>query len=190
MIGAFPTDLVDIVVNAAGCGSAMKEYDRLLADDPDYAERAAQIAAATRDVSEFLSSIGQAERHPLDVAIAYHDACHLAHAQQLREEPRALLRAVPGLELRELAERDICCGSAGVYNLLQPARARRLGARKAASVTAVGAELLVSGNPGCLMQLDAALRRAGGTVRTIRTAHTIEVIDAAIRGLGAEEIGR
>jgi glycolate oxidase iron-sulfur subunit len=193
VIDALPPDLDAIVVNAAGCGSAMKEYGRLLADDPVYAARAARLAAATVDVTELLASAPQrAERHPLEVTIAYHDACHLAHAQQLRDEPRRVLREVPGLELAELAERDICCGSAGVYNLLQPERAGRLGARKAASVTAVGAELLVSGNPGCLMQLAAALRAtaAPGTGRAIRTAHTIEVIDASIRGLSPDEIGR
>jgi glycolate oxidase iron-sulfur subunit len=188
LIDAFPPDLETIVVNAAGCGSAMKEYGHLLADDPRYATRAAHFAAATVDVSEFLASVTpRATRHPLPLAIAYHDACHLAHAQQLREEPRALLTAVPGLELRELAERDICCGSAGVYNLLQPARASRLGDRKGASVVRSGATVLVSGNPGCLMQLDAALRRAG---ERVRTAHTIEVLDASIRGLAPGDVGR
>jgi glycolate oxidase iron-sulfur subunit len=169
-----------VVVNAAGCGSSMKEYAAMLADDPAYAGRAAQFAGAVRDVSELLVELGPvAPRHPLAVTVAYHDACHLAHAQGVRSQPRALLAGIPGLELREIAEPEICCGSAGVYNLLHPEPARDLGDRKADNVLATGAELLVTANPGCLMQVAAALRRRGATVGL---AHTVEVLDASISG--------
>jgi len=180
LIDAFPAGLDAIVVNAAGCGSTLKAYGRLLRDDPDYAERAAAFAASVLDVTEFLAGIDpRAERRPLPVTVAYHDACHLRHAQGIRDEPRAVLGAIPGLELVELSDPDVCCGSAGVYNLLQPENARRLGDRKATSVTGSGAALLVSGNPGCLMQIRAALSRGGGSVTAL---HTIEVLDASMRG--------
>ncbi|WP_448624173.1 (Fe-S)-binding protein [Geodermatophilus sp. URMC 64] len=175
-----------IVVNAAGCGSTMKEYAELLEDDPHYAERAREFAGKVRDVTELLVELGPvAERHPLPVTIAYHDACHLAHAQRVRSQPRELLRAVPGLQLREIAEGDLCCGSAGVWNLLHPEPARALGDRKAANVAATGAPLLVTANPGCLMQVTDALRRAG---TGIATAHTVEVLDASIRGAGPDTL--
>jgi glycolate oxidase iron-sulfur subunit len=172
-----------IVVNAAGCGSSMKEYADLLADDPAYAERAAAFAAKVRDVSEVLADLGTvAPRHPLDVTLAYHDACHLAHAQGVHAQPRALLREIPGVELREIADAELCCGSAGIWNILNPEPARELGDRKAANVVATGAELLVTANPGCLMQVAASLERASVQ---IGLAHTIEVLDASIRGLPA-----
>lgn len=170
-----------IVVNAAGCGSTMKEYADILADDPDYAERARRFADMVRDVTELLVELGPvAQRHPLPVTVAYHDACHLSHAQGVRSQPRQLLRGIPGLELKEVADGDICCGSAGVYNLLNPEPARELGDRKAANVAATGAQLLVTANPGCLLQITAALQRAG---TSIPTAHTVEVLDASLRGL-------
>jgi glycolate oxidase iron-sulfur subunit len=175
-------DVTAVVVNAAGCGSSMKDYARLLADDPAYAERAARLAHRVRDVTEFLVEVGSvAPRHRLEVTVAYHDACHLSHAQGIREQPRELLRGIPGLTLREVPEGAICCGSAGVYNLLNPTTAAQLGDRKAANVVATGADLLVTGNPGCLMQIHSALLRAG---RPIALAHTIEVVDASIRGTG------
>jgi len=175
-----------VVVNAAGCGSAMKEYADLLADDPAYAERARTFATRVRDVSELLAELGPvATRDPLPVTIAYHDACHLSHAQAVRAQPRALLRGIPGLRLAEIAEGEICCGSAGVYNLLQPEPARELGDRKAANVLATGAELLVTANPGCLMQVGRSMRRTGGT---IALAHTVEVLDASLRGLPARTL--
>jgi glycolate oxidase iron-sulfur subunit len=175
-----------VVVNSAGCGSTMKEYADLLADDPAYAERAAAFAAAVRDVTEVLAELGPvAPRHPLPVAVAYHDACHLAHAQGVRAQPRELLRGIPGLVLREVAEAELCCGSAGIYNVLHPEPARELGDRKAANITATGADLLVTANPGCLMQVAAALRRSGSS---IAMAHTVEVLDASIRGLPVEQL--
>jgi glycolate oxidase iron-sulfur subunit len=177
-----------VVVNAAGCGSSMKEYAELLRDDPAYTERAARFASSVRDVSELLEGLGPvAERHPLPVTVAYHDACHLAHAQGVRAQPRALLSAIPELDLREIADPEICCGSAGVYNLLKPEPARQLGERKARSVFATGADLLVTANPGCLMQVAAAARRLG---ESIAIAHTVEVLDASIRGLHPDTLLR
>ncbi len=123
-----------VVVNAAGCGSMMKEYEHLLRDDPHDAERAREFSGGVRDVSEVLAELGPvAPRHPLEVRIAYHDACHLGHAQGVRSQPRELLRAIPGLELAEIAEADICCGSAGVYNLLHPEPATELGSARPAT---------------------------------------------------------
>src|SRR6476646_622310 len=176
-----------VVVNAAGCGTTMKEYADLLADDPRYAERARSFAGKVRDVSEVLAEGGSvAPRHPLPVAVAYHDACHLGHAQGVRAQPRELLRAIPGLELREIPEGELCCGSAGIWNLLNPEPARELGDRKAANVRRTGAELLVTANPGCLMQVAAALERSG---HSVALAHTVEVLDASIRGLGVDHLG-
>jgi glycolate oxidase iron-sulfur subunit len=169
-----------IVVNAAGCGSSMKEWGHLFDGDPAWARRAQAIAAKVKDVSELLA--GQpavAERHPVRLRVAYHDACHLAHAQRIRAEPRALLAAIPGLELVEL-DSDTCCGSAGVHNLLEPESAREIGERKVDSVLAAAPDLLVSANPGCTLQIQMLLRERG---RDVRTAHPIEVLDASIRGV-------
>ena len=175
-----------VVVNAAGCGSAMKDYAELLADDPVYAARARAFAERVRDVSEILVELGPvAPRHPLPVVAAYHDACHLAHAQGVRVQPRQLLAGIPGLEVREIADPAICCGSAGVYNVLQPEPARELGDRKAAAVLATGADVLVTANPGCLMQIASAMRRTG---RTLPMAHTVEILDASIRGTDGKAV--
>ncbi|MEV4802250.1 heterodisulfide reductase-related iron-sulfur binding cluster [Nonomuraea sp. NPDC049421] len=161
-----------VVVNAAGCGSTMKEYAELLGREPGF---------RVMDLSEYLAELGPvAKRHPLPLTVAYHDACHLAHAQGVRAQPRELLAGIPDLEVREIPESAICCGSAGTYNLLQPQAARDLGDRKAASVRTTGAELLVSANPGCTMQIAAAMKRAG---TDIRVAHTAEVLDASLRGV-------
>lgn len=170
-----------VVVNSAGCGSAMKEYGRLLGGaDAGWAERAAEMSGKVRDLAEFLAEIGPAaRRHPLPVTAAYHDACHLAHAQRITREPRELLRAIPGLNLVEVPDAGTCCGSAGVYNLLQPEAASELGDRKAESVLAAGAPLLISANPGCSLQIASALARRG---QDISIAHTAEVLDASIRG--------
>jgi glycolate oxidase iron-sulfur subunit len=177
-------DVEVVVVNAAGCGSAMKDYADVLADEPEWAERAKELSAKTRDLTEYLAELGpRATRHPLEITVAYHDACHLAHAQGIRAQPRALLNGIPGLEVREIADPDICCGSAGVYNLLQPEAAGELGDRKAENVSAVGADLLVAANPGCSLQITTALARRG---EKIAVAHTAEVLDASIRGIGKE----
>jgi glycolate oxidase iron-sulfur subunit len=170
-----------VVVNSAGCGSAMKEYERLLsAADGGWAERAAEMSGKVRDLAEFLVELGPAApRHPLPVTAAYHDACHLAHAQRITRQPRELLRAIPGLTLVEVPDAGTCCGSAGVYNLLQPEAASELGARKAESVQSTGASLLISANPGCSLQIACALAERG---QDIAVAHTAEVLDASIRG--------
>ena len=179
-------DVDYVVVNAAGCGSTMKEYAAVLAEDPDYAQRAARFQDKVRDVSELLDAMGSvAVRHPLPVTVAYHDACHLAHAQGIRAQPRSLLSEIPGLELREIAEPELCCGSAGIYNVLNPQAASELGDRKAANVVGTGAELLVTANPGCLMQVASSLERTG---QRIGLAHTVEVLDASIRGLSAQHL--
>jgi glycolate oxidase iron-sulfur subunit len=179
-------DADTIVVNAAGCGSSMKEWGHLLRDDPAWAERAARLAAKVKDITEVLAALDPvAPRHPLRVKVAYHDACHLAHAQRIRSQPRALLAAIPGLELVEL-DNDSCCGSAGVHNLLEPESAREIGLRKVDSVLAAEPELLVSANPGCTLQIQMLLRERG---RDIQTAHPIEVLDASIRGVQPPEWG-
>lgn len=170
-----------VVVNSAGCGSAMKEYERLLADSPAWAARAAALSARVRDLAEFLDELGPAaERHPVPVRAVYHDACHLGHAQRVTAAPRALLRGIPSLELVELRDAGVCCGSAGVYNLLQPEAARELGKRKADSVIASGASLLISANPGCTLQISSSLAARG---ITLPAAHTAEILDASINGV-------
>ena len=176
-----------VVVNSAGCGSAMKDYARLLADDPASAGRAQDVSASTLDVAEFLAQVGlRATYHRLEVEVAYHDACHLAHAQGVRAQPRDLLRAVPGVQVREIADPELCCGSAGIYNIVNPEPATQLGDRKAADVAATGAALLVAANPGCLLQIATSLRRAG---HELPTAHTVEVLDAALRGMPPQALG-
>ena len=174
-------DIDQIAVNAAGCGSSMKEYGHLLADDPHWAAKARGFSARVRDVTEIVAAFTppRARRHPLALRVAYHDACHLAHAQGVRQPPRDLLKSIPGVELLPFAEQEICCGSAGIYNLVQPEAARTLGERKAAHVLATEPEVYASANPGCLLQVTAALRRAG---KTIPAAHPVELLDASIRG--------
>jgi glycolate oxidase iron-sulfur subunit len=143
--------------------------------------RAAALSARVRDLTEFLAELGPvAPRHPVPVRAAYHDACHLQHAQRITREPRSLLREVPDLDLVELRDAGTCCGSAGVYNLLEPEAARALGARKADSVLESGASLLISGNPGCTLQISAELAERG---QPVATAHIAEVLDASIRGI-------
>ncbi len=175
-----------IVVNSAGCGSAMKEYTDLLRADPAWAARAEALSAKVADFSEFLVDLGPAApRHPLPITVAYHDACHLASAQRITRQPRELLTAIPDLEIAELSDAGICCGSAGIYNLVQPDTAQQLGARKASSVAGTGAELVVSGNPGCALQIASALATAG-TPKPV--AHLAEVIDASIHARPARSL--
>jgi glycolate dehydrogenase iron-sulfur subunit len=177
-----------VVINSAGCGSAMKEYGTLLAGaDAAWPERASQFSAKVRDFSEFLAELyataggPQAARHDLPVKAAYHDACHLAHAQRIRQQPRDLLLSIPGLELTEPADAGTCCGSAGVYNLLQPEAAQELGNRKAASLRATGARLVISANPGCTLQIASSMAADGAAAPAV--AHIAEVLDASIRAL-------
>ena len=173
-----------VVTNAAGCGSNMKDYRHLLADDAAYAERAAAFSAKVRDVSELLADplAERAERHPLELRVAFQDSCHLRHAQRITAEPRAALTSVPGLVLLEPAEQELCCGSAGIYNIVQADAARSLGDRKAANILATEPDAYASANPGCLVQVSAALRRAGAAIPAV---HPIELIDASIRGHAA-----
>jgi glycolate oxidase iron-sulfur subunit len=167
-----------IAVNVAGCGSAMKEYGHLLSDEAGWAERAVAFAAKVRDVHELLAEHrAQAQRHPIEATVAYHDACHLAHAQGIRAQPRDLLRAIPGLRLVEPAEWELCCGSAGIYNLTQPDAAATLGARKAANLAATGAAAIAAANPGCALQIAAHLDRP------VPIFHPVTLLDASLRGV-------
>jgi glycolate oxidase iron-sulfur subunit len=170
-----------IVVNAAGCGSSMKEYGELFHDDPAWAGRARAFSAKVRDVSEVLMEIGEprAQRHPITARVVYHDACHLAHAQGVRAQPRSLLAAIPGIELLSPAEAEICCGSAGIYNLVQPEPAAQLGERKARNIAALKPDIIATGNPGCTLQIAAAGRRLGHDWKIV---HPIELIDRSIKG--------
>jgi glycolate oxidase iron-sulfur subunit len=182
-IEAFEAAGVDrIVVNAAGCGSAMKEYTHLFAADPQWAARAAAFSAKVRDVSELLVELGEprAARQPIAARVVYHDACHLAHGQGVRAQPRALLQAIPGIELLTPAEPEICCGSAGIYNLVQPEPAAQLGARKAQNIAALSPDLIATANPGCTLQIAAAARNFGYNWPIF---HPIQLIDASIRGV-------
>jgi glycolate oxidase iron-sulfur subunit len=172
-----------VIVNASGCGSHMKELGHVLGDDPGWAERAAAFSARVRDLGEFLADVEpRAPRHPLNLSVALQDSCHLRHAQRLPLSSAASLRRIPGLTVIEPAEQDICCGSAGIYNVTQAEAARRLGDRKADHVVATGAQVYASANPGCLVQVATALRRAGNPLPAL---HPIELVDASIRGLPA-----
>jgi glycolate oxidase iron-sulfur subunit len=170
-----------IVVNAAGCGSAMKEYKDLLQADPAWAARAHLFSARVRDVSELLVEMGEprAARQPIRARVVYHDACHLAHGQGVRNQPRALLQAIPGVELVTPAESEICCGSAGIYNLVQPEPAAQLGARKARNIAALSPDMIATANPGCTIQITAAARVLGYKWPVF---HPIQLVDASIRG--------
>jgi glycolate oxidase iron-sulfur subunit len=175
-----------VVVNAAGCGSNLKAYGHLLRDDPVYADRATAFAGSVRDVMELLAELEpRAARQPLALRVAYHDACHLGHAQGIRRQPRAVLRTIPDLDVAEIAEADLCCGSAGIFNLLEPETAATLGERKARHVLASGAACVATGNPGCLLQLQAALRAVG---QPLPAVHPVELLDASIRGLPVSEL--
>ncbi|MDP8959786.1 MAG: heterodisulfide reductase-related iron-sulfur binding cluster [Actinomycetota bacterium] len=168
-----------VVVNAAGCGSSMKDYGYVLRDDPQWAEPAARFSAKVRDVTELLAEEPLAERRPVPLRVAYHDACHLAHAQGLRQQPRRLLAGIPGVELVEPAEWEICCGSAGIYNIFHPEAGEDLGRRKARSLLATGAEAIASANPGCTLQIRAHLEAMGERVPIY---HPVELVDHSISG--------
>jgi glycolate oxidase iron-sulfur subunit len=180
-------NLDSVVVNAAGCGSTMKEYGYLLRDDPEYAGRAKAFSAKVRDVSEFLQELGPvAERNPLPVTAAYHDACHLAHAQGVRKQPRQTLNQIPGMEIKEIREAEICCGSAGIYNMVEPEPAAELGERKANNILKTGAQIIVTSNPGCMLQIQASLKKMGQG--GLPMAHPVEVLDASLRGEPVETL--
>jgi glycolate oxidase iron-sulfur subunit len=196
-----------VVANVAGCGSSMKDYGHLLADDPAWADRAAAFSASVRDVHEVLADLiadgPRAPRHPVRARVAYHDACHLGHAQGVRAQPRAVLRSIPGLEVVDIPEAALCCGSAGIYNMVAPAPAGELGARKAANIRSVHPDMVVTANPGCLLQISKHLNaadepadpRGNGALdemtpdtRTLDGTglpllHPVQLLDASIRGV-------
>jgi glycolate oxidase iron-sulfur subunit len=180
LIAAFDAAGVDVVVtNSAGCGAVMKEYGRLLGGDPAWADRSAAFAARVRDVTELLA--GEPLRGhlmPLDRTVVYQDPCHLLHAQRIAAAPRALLRAIPGLRVMEMAEAGLCCGSAGTYSLLRPGMSERLLQRKLEHILATGAEVVVTANPGCMLQLQSGLRRRG---LRLPVRHVVELLDRAYR---------
>lgn len=185
---AFANELIDafadvdlVVVNSSGCGSHLKELGWLLGD-----ERAAAFSEKVRDVGELLGQLTpRAPRHPLPLTVALQDSCHLRHAQRLPLTSRTSLQRIPGLEVVEPEEQDLCCGSAGIYNIVQPDAARELGERKAKAVLATGASVYASANPGCLVQISTALRRAR---QPLPALHPIELVDASIRGVPAGKL--
>ncbi len=177
LIERFSREPVDaVVINAAGCGSHLKDYVRLFPDDP----RAREFAAKVRDVNELLAALPpRAPRRPLQLRVAMHDACHLVHAQRIKAQPRKLLGAIPGLTMVEVPDSEQCCGSAGIYNLVQPQSAEQIGQRKVDNVLSTRAELLASANPGCTLQIQKILRERG---KRLPAAHPIEILDASISG--------
>ncbi|MDB5085945.1 MAG: glycolate oxidase, partial [Bacilli bacterium] len=165
-----------IIINASGCGAALKEYPELLHHDPNYREKAEQFSKRVRDISEFLCEIGfEPPKGRVDGVVTYHDACHLCHAQYIRQQPREILTSIPGLTLCEMTDSDRCCGSAGIYNLTHPEMASQLLQRKIADIPA-GVQAIAMGNPGCMMQISIGVNR---TKMQIKVFHTIELLDAA-----------
>lgn len=166
-----------VITNAAGCGSTLKEYDDLLEHDPAYAEKARRFSALMKDVNEFLASIElNRDMRALDYSVTYQDSCHLAHGQKIRAQPRALLRAVPGLTFREMPLSDLCCGSAGIYNVQHTEMSMALLEQKMESVNAADPDVVVTANPGCMIQLQAGEKRHG---KGRRVAHVVEILDEA-----------
>jgi glycolate oxidase iron-sulfur subunit len=189
-----PLNLDTIVVNAAGCGATMREYERILADDGNYRERSEAFSRRIRDVSEVLFdlpiSFPARSGAGLPLRVAYHDACHLAHGQRVRKQPRWLLQQMPGVELLELKESDWCCGSAGTYNLTQPVMADRLLQRKIDHILNTSADILVTGNPGCSLQIARGLRERGSSIQVMHTMDLLSrAYDAAVPGLPPVVVG-
>lgn len=169
-----------IIVNSAGCGSAMKEYRELLREDKSYKERAERISDKTKDIMEFLDEIGlQGELKEVKCRVTYQDACHIAQAQRIRTQPRNVIRKIPGVEFVELPESELCCGSAGIYNMVQPEMSGSLLDRKIRNLKETNADLLIVGNPGCLLQIQMGIKQNG---LSIKTAHPIELLDWAYSG--------
>jgi glycolate oxidase iron-sulfur subunit len=185
MIDSFEGTGVDaVIINAAGCGHTLKEYDRLLEDDPNYREKAKDFAAKVKDSQEFLAQVGLTTKlSPLTdepLTMVYQDACHLLHGQKISVQPRQLLRQIPGVKLREPLDAALCCGSAGVYNMLQPEVADELGQQKVTNLLNTGAQLITSANPGCSLQIKRHLRLQG---KEIPLMHPMELLDYSIRGV-------
>ncbi|HET7755136.1 MAG TPA: (Fe-S)-binding protein [Anaeromyxobacteraceae bacterium] len=180
MVERFEREELDVVVvNAAGCGSHLKDLGHLFQGDAEFAPRARAFAAKVRDVTELLAALPpRAPRAPLRARVAYHSPCHLGHAQRVGEAPRALLRTIPGLELVEVPDGEQCCGSAGIYNLVQPGSAEDVGRRKANAVLSTGATLLASANPGCTLHIERLLSERGAS---IEAAHPVEILDRSLR---------
>jgi glycolate oxidase iron-sulfur subunit len=175
-----------IVINSAGCGSNLKEYSHLLRDDPVYAERAQAFSAKIKDVSEFLAGLKlQPSLGKLSYTVAYHDACHLAHGQKIRQQPRQLLKNIPGLKLVELKEADWCCGSAGIYNITNQEMASKLLTRKMQHITATQANVVATGNPGCMMQIALGARERQLDLKVV---HPVQLLDEAYRAGGLYEL--
>ncbi|MBW0117249.1 (Fe-S)-binding protein [Pseudonocardia abyssalis] len=179
-IARFETlDVDTVVTNVAGCGSSMKEYGHLMSDDAEWSQRAQAFSARVRDVHEVLAELEPvAARHPFRGRVAYHDACHLGHAQKVRAQPRAVLRTIPQVELVDLPEAELCCGSAGIYNMVAPEAAGELGARKAENVRSVRPDVIVTANPGCLLQIGKHMASDG-----VPILHPVQLLDASIRGV-------
>ena len=179
----FEEDLDAIIINAAGCGHTLKEYGHILADDPEYAEKAQEFASKVKDIQEFLSEIElTAKLHPVtteELTVVYQDACHLLHGQKISLQPRQLLRKIPGITLRDPIDANLCCGSAGIYNMLQPLTADELGKQKASNLINTGADLIASSNPGCSLQIKKHLDLKKSEVKVL---HPIELLDYSIQG--------
>jgi glycolate oxidase iron-sulfur subunit len=177
------SDFDAIITNAAGCGSTLKEYDHLLHDDPAYAQKAAQFSAKMKDITEFLASIElNPEMGDVNAIATYQDSCHLAHGQKIKEAPRKLLKAIPGLTFREMPMADLCCGSAGVYNVVHDRMAMQILEHKMEYIERTGATLLVTANPGCMLQLSAGARLFG---KGQKIAHVVQVLDQAYRNFSS-----
>jgi glycolate oxidase iron-sulfur subunit len=173
-------DVDAVIVNSAGCGSSMKEYGELLKNDPSYAELGEKLSTKTKDIMEFLADVGlRGDLKKLKCRVTYQDACHIAHGQRIKVHPRKVIKQIPGIEFVELPESDLCCGSAGIYNMIQPEMSEGLLERKIANLKETGVDYLVAGNPGCLLQIQKGIKQSG---LNIKTAHPIELLDWAYRG--------
>ncbi len=180
VLGARDTGFDAILTNAAGCGSTLKEYDELLEHEPAYRDKAQRFRSLMKDVTEFLASIElNRDMKPLEATVTYQDSCHLAHGQKIRSAPRQLLRAIPGLTFREMPLSDICCGSAGIYNVLHTGLSMKILEKKMDNVALARADIIATANPGCMLQLEAGVRNRG---HGERVAHVIELLAEAYRG--------
>jgi glycolate oxidase iron-sulfur subunit len=183
-----PAEFDAILTNTAGCGSTLKEYHQILHDDPEYAGKAAQFTAKMKDINEFLASIElNLAMGPVNAVITYQDSCHLAHGQKIKAAPRKLLKSVPGLKLQEMPMSDLCCGSAGVYNVVQNEMAMRILERKMASIETTKASVIVTANPGCMIQLIAGSRLYG---QHQEVAHVVQILDKAYAAFEPESPAR
>jgi glycolate oxidase iron-sulfur subunit len=171
-----------IIINSAGCGSTLKEYGHLLRDDPEYAERAKKFSVKVKDISEFLADIELRQpQGKIERTVAYHDACHLVHGQKIKQQPRQVLKAIPGLTMIDLKEADWCCGSAGIYNITNQDMAHQLLERKMNNIEVTGATTIATGNPGCMMQIAMGARQRGLELEVV---HPIQILDEAYNASG------